>query len=141
MQILPQSTVNIKYAGEAHVSAIIASMNTRQITDYLDFTLGAEAPRPNWTLPGGWNSYVAELLSWATGTAITPEQALKVAKIGGQNVWMAVEEELHNLGVHPEWWPMPLTVVEIQAEERAYVPLPAPKPKPPPAVPTNVRQY
>ena len=76
LQILPHSIAHIGVAEEAGGGNRISE---DQIKNYLQRTLG-EAPEPKWGVPGGWFAYLAELFSWATGKAISHEQAQRCAK-------------------------------------------------------------
>lgn len=94
MHCLPASAHSKDGGG---VSNLLAEADVRE---YLRRTLGDEAPQPEWGLPKGWSHYVsgaaltllvpgcarcghpdprppllAELLSWATGRRIRPEDA------------------------------------------------------------------
>lgn len=123
LKLLPHSIGQIGIGEEAGGGNRISE---EQIKGYLDTTLG-EAPRPMWGVPGGWNSYVATLISWATGRAVTDEEAKRVAKREPGRSWEALEPELAALGVHPNCWPLPLTLEGVRTAEENPVPLPVPQ--------------
>ncbi|KAG7672848.1 hypothetical protein Ndes2526B_g08322 [Nannochloris sp. 'desiccata'] len=98
-----------------------------QIKSYLEAALG-EAPQPAWGVPtSGWNGYLAELFSWATGKVVTGEECKRVARREPGRSWEALESELHNIGVHPSCWPLPLTLAKIRKAEEKPVPIDIPK--------------
>ncbi|KAK2079148.1 hypothetical protein QBZ16_002839 [Prototheca wickerhamii] len=113
LKLLPHSVGHIGGGEEAGGGNRISE---EQIKTYLDATLG-EAPRPTWGVPGGWHSYVAVLLSWATGKAVSEEAAKRVAKREPGRSWEALESELAALGAHPNCWPLPLTLEGVRAAE------------------------
>lgn len=100
-------------------------ISEEQIKNYLERAMG-EAPRPGWGVPTGWYGYLAELFSWATGRVITGEEAKHVARREPGRSWEALEDELHNLGVHPSCWPLPLTLAGIHEAEKKPIPMPVP---------------
>ncbi|RMZ57724.1 hypothetical protein APUTEX25_000567, partial [Auxenochlorella protothecoides] len=122
VKLLPQSVGHIGASDEAGGGNRISE---EQIKHYLDATLGA-APRPTWGVPTGWYGYVATLLSWAAGRPVSEEAARRVAKREPGRSWEAIEPELHALGVHPNAWPLPLSLEGVQAAEADPVPQPVP---------------
>jgi hypothetical protein len=98
-----------------------------QIKNYLESALG-EAPMPAWGVPtSGWNGYLAELFSWATGKVVTGEECKRVARREPGRSWEALESELNALGVHPNAWPLPLTLAGIREAEKKPIPIDVPK--------------
>lgn len=51
-----------------------------------------------WGVPGGWNEYVSRLLTWCSGTVITPEQTLEIASRQAGRSWELNAEALARLG-------------------------------------------
>ena len=100
-------------------------ISEEQIKSYLEKTLG-EAPRPAWGVPNGWNGFLAEVFSWATGKVVTGEECKRVAKREPGRSWESIEAELHALGVHPSCWTLPLTLSGVQEAEKKPVPIEVP---------------
>jgi hypothetical protein len=94
LQLLPQS-IGLVAAGDEIGGG--NRISEEQIKSYLDRTLG-QAPRPAWGMPYGWNAYLAELFSWASGKTISAEQAKTVAKREPGRSWEALEGEMEALG-------------------------------------------
>jgi hypothetical protein len=124
VKILPHSINLISNTEEAGGGNRISE---DQIKSYLEAALG-EAPQPAWGVPtSGWNGYLAELFSWATGKVVTGEECKRVARREPGRSWEALESELDNIGVHPSCWPLPLTLAKIRKAEEKPVPIEVPK--------------
>ena len=70
LKLFPQSVTLVSTKEEANGGNRISEA---AVNKYLEGLLGSEAPRPVWGLPGGWSAYVSELLTWASGREITPD--------------------------------------------------------------------
>ena len=130
-------------------------------------------------MPNGWFDYVATLFTWASGKAVSDEEAKRCAKRDPGRSWEAIESEMVAIGesaagggrgrglgvceartgaagekepserelrgrchvsltehgpsslppaagVHPNAWPLPLTLEGVQAAEKNPVPQPVP---------------
>lgn len=123
VKLLPQSIGHIGANEEAGGGNRISE---EQIKNYLEKTLG-DAPRPNWGVPNGWYSYVAELFSWAMGRPVDEESTKKCAKREPGRSWEALDSELANIGVHPHAWPLPLTSAGVRDAEKNPIAQPIPQ--------------
>ncbi|KAL4443494.1 hypothetical protein ABPG75_011231 [Micractinium tetrahymenae] len=123
VKLLPQS---IGYIGANEEAGGGNRISEEQIKNYLEKTLG-EAPRPQWGVPNGWFSYVAELFTWALGRPVDEEQTKKCAKREPGRSWEALEGELAAIGVHPQCWPLPLTLAAVREAEKNPIAQPIPQ--------------
>lgn len=123
VKILPQS---IGFIGSGEEAGGGNRISEEQIKFYLEKTLG-QAPRPTWGVPGGWQQYVSQLFGWALGRPVSEDEAKRCAKREPGRSWEALEVEMNALGVHPNSWPLPLTLEGVQAAEKNPVPQPVPQ--------------
>jgi len=124
VKILPHS---INLVGNTEEAGGGNRISEDQIKSYLEATLG-EAPQPAWGVPtSGWNGYLAELFSWATGKVVTGEECKRVARREPGRSWEALECELDAIGVHPSCWPLPLSLATIRKAEEKPIPIEVPK--------------
>ncbi|KAI7842903.1 hypothetical protein COHA_003415 [Chlorella ohadii] len=123
VKLLPQS---IAYIGANEEAGGGNRISEEQIKTYLEKTLG-DAPRPQWGVPNGWYSYVAELFSWALGRPVDEESCKKCAKREPGRSWEAIEIELQAIGVHPHCWPLPLSQAAVREAEKNPIAQPIPQ--------------
>ncbi|KXZ47052.1 hypothetical protein GPECTOR_38g289 [Gonium pectorale] len=97
------------------------------IKDYLNKVLGRShdasdetPPYPEWGLSSGWAAYLSQLFTWAKGSTVTSDQALRCARRLPGRSWETLSEELEKLRLCPGAWPLPLRKDAVREVQKKY---------------------
>ena len=100
----------------------VHGMTEKDICSFLDATFGKGgpergfAPQPKWGTPNGWSEYIKTLFAWAlevqgSKRVVTEADVERccVRPRGKGRSWEVSDAELHQLGLNPSHWQLPVS--------------------------------